>query len=297
MEIIVSILFMLLIMWLAIGFLIFNLSIKSRKKKSIIKRDGEEKRPAEVGCLKYYKQDYISGSDGVSLNGYYAFSTQTSPWAICIHGYGGRAIDMVEYAEMFKNLGMNVLMVDLRGHGDSQGNYHTLGVRESDDIILWTNWLKKTFKADKIILLGISMGGATSLMAAAKKSELYSSVISDSAPSDFSRIIMPTNGAVFFDGSGSFSDIRAQIKHGMPEDVRRKKIAAALGYTEEHISRVFNRYIGSSISAYLNRVRIEYIERLRRDGDKRPTIELIYESGFKSQQTYYRVKQKEKEKK
>lgn len=37
-----------------------------------------------------------------------------------------------------------------------------------------------------------------------------------------------TNGAVFFDGSGSFSDIRAQIKHGMPEDVRRKKIAAAL---------------------------------------------------------------------
>ena len=190
MEIIVSILFMLLIMWLAIGFLIFNLSIKSRKKKSIIKRDGEEKRPAEVGCLKYYKQDYISGSDGVSLNGYYAFSTQTSPWAICIHGYGGRAIDMVEYAEMFKNLGMNVLMVDLRGHGDSQGNYHTLGVRESDDIILWTNWLKKTFKADKIILLGISMGGATSLMAAAKKSELYSSVISDSAPSDFSRIIM-----------------------------------------------------------------------------------------------------------
>ena len=37
-----------------------------------------------------------------------------------------------------------------------------------------------------------------------------------------------TNGAVFFDGSGSFSDIRAQIKHGMPEDVRLKKIAAAL---------------------------------------------------------------------
>lgn len=190
MVIAISILAILLILWLVIGFVIFNLSLKSRETNSLFKKDGEEKRPVDVKCAKYYKQENITGSDGTSLNGYYAYSTQNNPWVICIHGYGGKATGMVEYTEMFRNLGMNVLTVDLRGHGDSQGNYYTLGVRDSDDIILWTNWLKESFNADKIILFGISMGGATALMAAAKKSELFSIVISDSAPSDFNRMFM-----------------------------------------------------------------------------------------------------------
>ena len=37
-----------------------------------------------------------------------------------------------------------------------------------------------------------------------------------------------TNGEVFFDGLGEFSRIRETIKNGMPEDVRRKKLAARL---------------------------------------------------------------------
>lgn len=37
-----------------------------------------------------------------------------------------------------------------------------------------------------------------------------------------------TNGEVFFDGLGEFSRIREIIKNGMPEDVRRKKLAARL---------------------------------------------------------------------
>lgn len=190
MEIAMSILAMLLILWFVVGFVIFNLSLKSREKNALFKKDGDEQRPVDVGCAKYYKQESITGFDGILLNGYYAYSTQNNPWVICIHGYGGKATGMVEYTEMFRNLGMNVLTVDLRGHGDSQGNYYTLGVRDSDDVILWTDWLKKSFKDDKIILFGISMGGATALMAAAKKSELFSIVISDSAPSDFNRMFM-----------------------------------------------------------------------------------------------------------
>ena len=190
MEIVASILAILFLLWLVVGFMIFNRILKRREKNSLFKKDGEEKKLVDIECAKYYKQTSITGSDGVSLNGYFAYSTQNKPWVICIHGYGGKATGMVEYIEMFRNLGMNVLTVDLRGHGDSQGNYYTLGVRDFDDIILWTNWLKKSFIADKIILFGISMGGATAIMAAAKKTELYSVVISDSAPSDFNRMFI-----------------------------------------------------------------------------------------------------------
>lgn len=34
-----------------------------------------------------------------------------------------------------------------------------------------------------------------------------------------------SNGEVFFDGNGEFSRIREQIKNGMPEDMRLKKLA------------------------------------------------------------------------
>ena len=73
-------------------------------------------------------------------------------------------------------------------------------------------------------------------------------------------------------------------------DVSRSTIAKALGYTQSHISKVFHRYLNTGISEYVNRLRMEYIESLKQAGDERTTTELIYEAGFKSQQTYYRVK-------
>ena len=75
-------------------------------------------------------------------------------------------------------------------------------------------------------------------------------------------------------------------------DASRRAVARELGYTEAHISRVFHRFVGKSISEYVNAFRLDYIEQLRKNGDNRTSIELIYESGFKSQQTYYRVRKK-----
>lgn len=72
----------------------------------------------------------------------------------------------------------------------SGGRYYTLGVKDSEDIIAWSEWLKKSFDAENILLFGISMGGATALISAGKREDLYSGIISDSAPSDFKRMIM-----------------------------------------------------------------------------------------------------------
>ena len=69
MVIAISVLAILLILWLVIGFVIFNLSLKSRETNSLFKKDDEEKKTVDVGCAKYYKQVSITGSDGISLNG------------------------------------------------------------------------------------------------------------------------------------------------------------------------------------------------------------------------------------
>ena len=85
-------------------------------------------------------------------------------------------------------------------------------------------------------------------------------------------------------------NILIYVQENYREDITRTSIARALGYTEAHISRVFHRYLQSGISAYINNLRLAYIAGLRADGDRRPISELIFEAGFKSQQTYYRAK-------
>lgn len=67
-------------------------------------------------------------------------------------------------------------------------------------------------------------------------------------------------------------------------------VSKALGYTQAHVSRAFHRYVRASIPKYVNDLRCHYIENLRKAGDKRKITELIFEAGFKSQQTYYRHK-------
>ncbi|MBO5240586.1 MAG: helix-turn-helix transcriptional regulator [Clostridia bacterium] len=85
--------------------------------------------------------------------------------------------------------------------------------------------------------------------------------------------------------------ILTYIEENYRGEISRKTIARTLGYTEAHVSRVFHRYLGVGIAEYINGLRLAYVERLRAEGDERKTIELIYEAGFNSQQTYYRVKQ------
>ena len=91
-------------------------------------------------------------------------------------------------------------------------------------------------------------------------------------------------------------EILVYIQNHFRESASRADIAHALGYTEAHISRVFHRYLHMGISDYVNGLRLDYIERLRAEGDRRSTTELVFEAGFGSQQTYYRAKQKIKQK-
>lgn len=72
----------------------------------------------------------------------------------------------------------------------------------------------------------------------------------------------------------------------------RSYIAQQLGYNESHISRVFHRFIALSINEYTNSLRIDHINRLIENGDERNMTELIFDAGFISPQTYYRVKRK-----
>ncbi len=97
-------------------------------------------------------------------------------------------------------------------------------------------------------------------------------------------------------GEGALAQkILSYIEEHYRETCTRGEIARALGYTETHISRVFHKYMHRGISKYVNEKRLSYIEARRHAGDKRSTSELLFEAGFQSEPTYYRVKKCENE--
>lgn len=66
-------------------------------------------------------------------------------------------------------VGHSALLVDLRCHGRSDGHIITFGLRESEDVPLWIEEVRRRFGADHPVMIsGVSMGAATVMMAAGR---------------------------------------------------------------------------------------------------------------------------------
>lgn len=109
----------------------------------------------------------LTSFDDLLLQGYYLPADKpTGNTAIIAHGYASKAKYMAAYAKYYHDtLGYNVLMPDARGHGASEGNYIGFGWNERKDYLRWIDYLLKLQGPNtKIVLHGVSMGGATVLM-------------------------------------------------------------------------------------------------------------------------------------
>ena len=92
------------------------------------------------------------------------------------------------------------------------------------------------------------------------------------------------------DDTALVREILAFIQANYTNDVSRNTIAHALGYSEAHISRVFHRYLQKGISQYVNELRLAHVEQSLLENPQQSVLSTLYDAGFKSQQTYYRVK-------
>ena len=99
---------------------------------------------------------------------YYAPENAGDKWVILIHGYGHNHKHVYPYATSYLANGYNVLLVDQRAAGESEGEWLTMGAAESADIALWTQEIASRNSNAKITLHGFSMGAATAILAAAR---------------------------------------------------------------------------------------------------------------------------------
>lgn len=103
--------------------------------------------------------------DGLRLAGtVYRQEDASHLWAKCVHGYNSRGADMAGFARQYHERGYNVLTPDLRAHGNSEGDYITMGWPDRLDMLKWINMILAEDADAVIVLHGISMGGATVMM-------------------------------------------------------------------------------------------------------------------------------------
>lgn len=117
-----------------------------------------------------YEDVFITSFDGLRLHAkFYAASERKAPVQIMFHGYKSSAErDFCGGLREGIDGGFNVLLVDQRAHGESEGKYLTFGVNERFDCLSWASYAAERFGNDvKIYLYGISMGASTVLMASA----------------------------------------------------------------------------------------------------------------------------------
>lgn len=112
-----------------------------------------------------YEDVTITSDDGLKLAGRYYHVADGAPLEIQCHGYKGNATrDFCGNWKIAREAGRNVLLIDERCHGKSEGHTITFGILERKDVMNWIQYAIQRFGNVPIMLSGVSMGAATVLM-------------------------------------------------------------------------------------------------------------------------------------
>ncbi|WP_112180954.1 alpha/beta hydrolase [Paraliobacillus zengyii] len=110
-------------------------------------------------------QENIVSEDNLTLNAnVYENNNADHKWAIVAHGYTSNSTQMTRWIRNFYDKGYSVLAPDLRGHGESEGDYIGMGWDDRKDMLQWIDTIIEKDPDAEIALFGISMGGATVMM-------------------------------------------------------------------------------------------------------------------------------------
>lgn len=123
------------------------------------------------------EQVVITSRDGLRLHSWLFQAPEAKGTVIALHGHGGNKDTLLPLAHMLYPR-FNVLMLDHRAHGESAGTRTTIGFEERLDVHAAVDFLESR-KLGPVGIFGMSMGGATAILAVAED-ERIAAVVADS---------------------------------------------------------------------------------------------------------------------
>lgn len=169
---------------------------------------------------KDYKEDVHIVNNGLNLYGeYYNFGKD-----VCVVILSGRT-ECLKYGYFFAipyYKKCNVLVLDPRAHGLSDGEFNTLGFEESKDVLAWIKYMTEEKNEKAFIFHGICIGAAGGMYA----------ITSDDCPESIKGIVT----------EGMFPNFRESMKNHL---IERKKPARIVSYL---VDRRMIHYTGHSMN-------------------------------------------------
>ena len=136
-------------------------------------RPGERDRtdtPAAHGAI--YEPVSFSSIDGNTLSGWYlpagGAGRRRGVTFVLTHGLFRSRYEMLERGLALWREGYGVLLYDLRRHGASAAEFSTIGYDERHDVAAAFRFVRARAPGERIMLLGVSMGAAATLLAASE---------------------------------------------------------------------------------------------------------------------------------
>ncbi len=108
----------------------------------------------------------ITTEDREELGAWFIDGSPQEPLILLLHGNGGRRQNCLKQAEFLGKHGCPVLIITLRAHGDSTGQFNDFGYSARHDVKAAVQWLKKKCPNGSIVVWGSSLGAAAAIFAA-----------------------------------------------------------------------------------------------------------------------------------
>lgn len=148
---------------------------------------------------KQYKEEVHIVNDNLNLYGeFYNFGSKKT--VIIMPGRCESLRYSCFYAEPYHELNINVLVIDSRAHGISDGKYNTAGIFESRDVMAWIRFLHDEKGQEGIYAHCICIGGSAALMAA----------VNSESPSYFKGIVFD---GLFYSFKETFANHQVALGH------------------------------------------------------------------------------------
>lgn len=170
--------------FMALGWSFFEMIIHCKKDRRQVKKQWfslshakinhprhkfeKEYEEGKAWCRSQHMQDcYIRSRDGLRLHAGYLPAENAERFVLLSHGYKGSSFGEFAYTARFLHEHhCNLLFIDQRCCGESEGEFITFGAKEQQDVQDWTWYLAKRNKEKlPIYLYGESMGATSVLMA------------------------------------------------------------------------------------------------------------------------------------
>jgi len=134
---------------------------------------------AEAMLRRPVREISLTTADGLRLAGWYSPGPARQA-VIVVHGINANRMAVLPEAARLAEAGYHLLLLDLRGHGRSEGDQLTYGYREALDVLAAVDFLAARPEIEQVGALGTSYGGAAVARAAALDPRLRAVVIESS---------------------------------------------------------------------------------------------------------------------